>query len=163
MAYRKTVKGDNNSADEMASHNRIFVDFNGAGVVMLAGFFIACCIACIAWMMVARSGLLEFLIETAFIGVFVGAGAIGALFLMRYYSGTRRQLNGDEAERHWQQNVHYTGEHVLVRDPVKNTYTVHNARMIEEVHHHAAPLQISEVAGYSDEEIMPHLNTRNGA
>jgi hypothetical protein len=132
MAYRKTVKGDNNQASEVGSFNRVFIDFNGAGMVILALFVVILVSIAIGWMMVKESGLLAFLVISSFICFFLGAGAIGGLFVVRYWSGTQKQLASDKAAQSWEQLIHYTDSHIISRDP---RLRIENARDIQEVRH----------------------------
>lgn len=82
MSYKKSIKGDNNQASEQFAHNRIFVDFNGAGVVMLAGFVIVLVSAAVAWMILRNGSLLSILIILSFLALFIGAGIVGTCFLV---------------------------------------------------------------------------------
>ncbi len=148
MGYRKNVKGDSNQANEVGSFNRVYVDINGAGVVVAVCFVALLISAAIIWMIVARGGLLTFLIQAAFIGLFLGAGVIGVCFIARYISGTRRQLNSDKAAEAWEKLLHYTDSHVVLMDPRTQTFRIENARDIQEVRHFNDKPQvtISEVA-----------------
>ncbi len=132
MAYRKTVKGDNNQASEVGSFNRVFIDFNGAGPLILALFIVVVISSAIIWMAVKNGGLLALMVELSFVAFFLGAGAVGAMFVIRYYSATQRQLASDKAAQQWEQLIHYTDSHIISRDP---RLRIENARDIQEVRH----------------------------
>lgn len=148
MSYKKQVRGDNNNASELGSFNRVYVDINGAGVVVAVSFVALLVSAAIIWMIVRNGGLLALLVELSFIGFFVGAGVFGACFVVRYISGTRRQLNSDKAAEAWEKLLHYTDSHVVLMDPRTQTFRIENARDIQEVRHFndKPQVQISEVA-----------------
>src|SRR5512142_1120679 len=97
MSYKKSIKGDNNTANEQLAHNRIFIDFHGGGPLILALFIVMLISAALIWMMLRESMLLAFMVIASFVCFFLGAGAIGAMFLVRYWSGTQRQLASDKA------------------------------------------------------------------
>jgi hypothetical protein len=145
--YRKTQKGDNNIANEQLAHNNLFIDFGYGGLVFacITGILI---IAAIIWMAVRNGGLLGTLVSLTIIGFFAGAWIFGILFLMRYASGTRRQLNSDKAAESWEKLLHYTDSHVVLMDPRTQTFRIENARDIQEVRHFNDKPQtvISEVA-----------------
>jgi hypothetical protein len=143
MAYKKTVKGDNNQASEVGSFNRVFIDFNGAGMVILALFVVILVSIALIWMAVKNGRLLAFLVTSSFVCFFLGMGAIGGMFVLRYWSGTRRQLASDKAAQAWQQLVMYTDSHIISKDP---QLRIENARDIQEVRHFNDRPVITEVA-----------------
>lgn len=146
MGYRKDVRGDHNQASEVGSFNRVFIDFNGTGMVILALFVVVLVSIALIWMVVKNGGLLAILVELSFIGFFFGAGVIGVCFVVRYWSGTRRQLNSDKAAQAWEKLVHYTDSHVILLDPKTQTFRIENARDIQEVRHFNDRPVITEVA-----------------
>jgi hypothetical protein len=145
-SYRKQVKGDNNTASEVGSFNRIFIDLNGWPIGMFVLFVIVLISAAIIWMITQRGGLLTFLIQAAFICFFAGAGIVGACFVARYISGTRRQLNSDKAAEAWEKLLHYTDSHIVLLDPKTQTFRIENARDIQEVRHFNDKPVITEMA-----------------
>ncbi len=147
MGYKKTVtvKGDNNtsSASEFGSFNRVYLDMNGWPMAMLVLFIIVLISAAIGWMILKNGSLLAFMIEASFVCFFLGAGAIGAMFVIRYWSGTQRQLASDKAAQQWEQQVLYTPSHIISRVP---NLRIENARDIQEVRHFNDRPQITEQA-----------------
>lgn len=147
MGYKKTVtvKGDNNnsSASEFGSFNRVYVDANGWPVAMGVLFVIVLICAALGWLITHEGGLVAFMITASFICLFLGAGAVGTMFLVRYYSGTKRQLASDKAGMAWEQLVMYTDSHIISRDP---GLRIENGREISEVRHFNDKPMISEYA-----------------
>jgi hypothetical protein len=80
MAYRKSLKGDSNQANEEWSHNRITIVAGGAGIILVC--FVCCLVlAAILWMAIKEGTLFSILIIGAFLAFFLGAGIAGACFL----------------------------------------------------------------------------------
>src|SRR6266699_226544 len=98
MAYRKTQKGDNNQANETASHNRIIMD-TGAGFTIFAMFIVALIIGAIAYMWVAHADVLQTLVVATFIGVFVGGWIVLVQLTRRSISHTTTVIAIDTMAR----------------------------------------------------------------
>jgi hypothetical protein len=80
MAYKKSVRGDSNQANEEWSHNRITIVAGGAGIILVC--FVCCLVlAAILWMAIKEGTLFSILIIGSFLAVFLGAGIVGACFL----------------------------------------------------------------------------------
>ncbi len=143
MSYKKSIKGDNNTANEQLAHNRIFIDFNGGGPLILALFIVVLISAALIWMMLRESMLLAFMVIASFVCFFAGAGAIGGMFVIRYWSATQRQIASDKAAQQWEQLIHYTDSHIIARDP---RLRIENARDVQEIRHYNDRPQITEAA-----------------
>jgi hypothetical protein len=81
MAYSKRIKGDSNQANEEFSHNRIYVEAGISGVILVLFCIILVSVA-IIWMMLRNGSLLSILIVLSFLAVFIGAGIVGACFVV---------------------------------------------------------------------------------
>jgi hypothetical protein len=83
MGYRKSVKGSGNEANEVVSHNRIYVEAGISGVI-LAVFAVIVISSAIIWMMLRNGSLLSTLVTLSFLGVFLGAGIVGVLIMVHF-------------------------------------------------------------------------------
>ncbi len=156
MAYRKTVKGDNNQANEVGSFNHLTIFNDGSGKIIVC-FLIALAIAIIIYLWIAfHLVLLILMFGTTFVLCIVGVSAA-----FRHVSNTRKQHLVNEAEIEWSRLVYRTENLIATFNRSTREITVHNAQEIQEVHHHALPqMQITESASAKN-SLMPKLSDLN--
>lgn len=132
--YRKSLKGDSNQANEEWSHNRITIVAGGAGVIAVC-FVCLLIVAAIVWMMVRAGTLFAILIMGAFLALFVGAGIVGACFVVVRISDMLREvrvnrilaqtvINGElVAYRNGDEWDHLSAQHEMAKLPQHTTVT----------------------------------------
>lgn len=92
MAYKKSIRGDDNQTNEQFAHNRINIHMGGAGM-MLAGFAIVLMSGAVIWMIERNGSLLSILVVLSFIGIFAGATIVGVCFIVAHVSSTIQQVH----------------------------------------------------------------------
>jgi hypothetical protein len=95
MAYKKSIRGDDNQANEQFAHNRITIVMGGAGI-MLVGFVIVLMSAAVVWMVVRNGGLLSILVVLTFVGCFLVAIIYGACFIVVQISTTIQRVQANK-------------------------------------------------------------------
>jgi hypothetical protein len=95
---RKSIHGDDNQQNEIASHNKIH--FSDSGSLQIVTIF-ACLIiiASFGYMALFQAALLSTLVTLTFVGVIVLAWLLALSFLIRHGSTTRTQVAIDKTER----------------------------------------------------------------
>ncbi len=151
MSYKKSVKGENISADEIAAHNHIQIFNDGSGKIIVC-FLILLMIAMLVYLWIAVHLLLVIII----IGSTILLCIVGGSATWRHVSNTRKVHLTNEAEIEWSRIIYQTENLVATLNRSTREITVHNAQQIQEVHHHN-PVQISEVA-QSKNSYMPKLS-----
>jgi hypothetical protein len=137
MSYKKTVKGENISADEIAAHNHIQIFNDGSGKLIVC-FLMLLCIAMIIYLWIAFHLVPLILMFVAVVLLCI----IGGSATWRHVSNTRREHLVNETEIEWSRLVYRTENLIATLNRSTREITVHNAQQIQEVHHHA-PMQIS--------------------
>src|SRR5260370_42453260 len=99
MAYKKNIKGSGNEANEIAAHNRIYIEAGISGVI-LAVFVVVLISAAILWMMLRNGSLLSILIILSFLSVFIGAGIVGTCFIVVRISDALRDVRVNKILAH---------------------------------------------------------------
>lgn len=170
--YHKTVTGNNNEANEVGSFNRIIIDTSGAGVIILALFFIAAAVAIVVFLWIAYHVLLVVMILIVATGTVLFALLLGGSHIVRHISDTSAQVKVNQSQVEWSKIIYTTENLVAHLDRRSQTVNIHNARDIQEVRHfNDKPAQaISETA--SSRQAPPdsldafsqalNRNTRNG-
>src|SRR6266702_3595675 len=151
MSYKKSIKGENISADEIAAHNHIQIFNDGSGKIIVC-FLMVLVVGMIIYLWIMVHALLVLMI----IGSSVIAMVIGGSATWRHVSHTRKEHLVNEAEIEWSRIIYQTENLVATLNRSTREITVHNAQQIQEVHHHN-PVQISEVA-QSKNSYMPKLS-----
>ncbi len=120
MAFKKSIKGDENTQTESLSHNRVMIE-GGGSVLVLVCFFIVLTVASIIFMALAHLELLEALIVATFVGVFVCAWIMLVTWTIRQVSASKTAVIVDETLRHHAlieaQVIHATDHYILYKDP----------------------------------------------
>src|SRR5438270_1740936 len=93
MSYKKSVKGENISADEIAAHNHIQIFNDGSGKIIVC-FLILLTVALIAYLWIAFHLLLIVII----LGSTFLLCVVGGSTTWRHVSNTRKQHLVNEAE-----------------------------------------------------------------
>ena len=151
MSYKKSVKGENISADEIAAHNHIQIFNDGSGkIIVLFLIVLASAAILYLWFMV------HLLIVLIIVGSSILACIVAGSATWRHVSHTRKEHLVNEAEIEWSRIIYQTENLVATLNRSTREITVHNAQQIQEVHHHN-PVQISEVA-QSKNSYMPKLS-----
>lgn len=134
MSYRKNVKGSNIESNETASHNRIYIEAGISGLVLVL-FCIGLVTSAIVWMIARQGALFSFLIVASFLSLFVGAGVVGACFLVVRVSDALRAvrvnkilsttvINGElVAYRNGEEWEHLSAQHEMAKLPQHTTVT----------------------------------------
>ncbi len=152
MSYKKSVKGENISADEIAAHNHIQIFNDGSGRIIVC-FCIVLMTAALVYLWIMVHVLLVFII----VGASILACVIGVSATWRHVSHTRKEHLVNEAEIEWSRLVYKTENLIATLNHSTREITVHNAQEVSIQHHHAAPpMQISEVA--QSKNYMPKLS-----
>ena len=151
MSYKKSVKGDNISADEIAAHNHIQIFNDGSGKIIVC-FLMLLFIAMIVYLWIVFHILLVILM----FGVLAILCVVGGSAAWRHVSNTVKVHKTNQAEIEWSRILYQTENLIATLNRSTREITVHNAQQIQEVHHHA-PMQISEVA-QSKQSYMPKLS-----
>jgi hypothetical protein len=149
--YKKQVRGENISADEIAAHNHIQIFNDGSGKIIVC-FCLVLITGCLVYLWIA----VHLLIVAIIIGSSILAIVVGVSATWRHVSNTRKQHLVNEAEIEWSKIIYQTENLVATLNRSTREITVHNAQQIQEVHHHA-PVQISEFA-QSHTSLMPKLS-----
>ena len=120
MAFKKSIKGDQNEQYEQLSHNRITVEGGPAAVVLII-FLCILATASIVLMAVIHLDLLESLIVATFVGVFICGWIVLLALTIRHVSATKTAVAVDATRRTralFEQDVIYAAEaYILYRDP----------------------------------------------
>ncbi len=98
MAFKKSIKGDDNEQVEKLSHNRITIE-GGSSAMLIVAFICTLVLASIVFMALVHLQLLEALIVASFVGGFVCMWIIGISFTYRQVSAARTQVAVDEVAR----------------------------------------------------------------
>ena len=148
MAFKKEVKGDNNSANEIVAHNRVnfIIDTGGAGVILLIIFLLLLLIATLIFLWTTYHTLLIALVLALVIGAVLFAIVLGISCTVRHLSDTRKRHRINNAAVKWAEMLHCTDSHIAWIDP---RIRIENNRIIEEVRHYnqgqpQIPGQVSE-------------------
>lgn len=151
-SYKKSVKGENISADEIGAHNYIQVFNDGSGKIIVCFFLLLATVA-LAYLWITMHVLLVVLM----IGAIVVFSIIGVSAAVRHISNTRRQHLENEAAIEWSRILYRTETMVATLNRATHEITVHNAQEVSIQHHHAAaPMQITEHA--ESKSLMPKLS-----
>src|SRR6266702_757166 len=152
MSYKKSIKGENISADEIAAHNHIQIFNDGSGKIIVCFLILLASAALLyLWIMV------HLLLVLIIIGSSILACVIGVSATWRHVSHTRKEHLVNEAEIEWSRLVYRTENLIATLNRSTREITVHNAQEVSIQHHHAAaPVQISEVA--QSKSYMPKLS-----
>jgi hypothetical protein len=129
MAYRKTVKGDNNEANEQFAHNSISIFNDGSGKIVVCFLIVLVC-AMIVYLWIAVHVLLVIII----IGAAIIFSVIGVSYTWRHVSHTRKLHRVNEAEVEWAKIIYIT-ENLIAHLDRSGNVNIHNARDIQEVRH----------------------------
>ena len=156
MSYKKSVKGENISADEIAAHNHIQIFNDGSGRII-----VCFCIVLMTAALVYLWFMVHLLIVLIIIGSSILACVIGVSATWRHVSHTRKEHLVNESEIQWSKILYKTETLVATLNRRTGVVEVHNAQEVSIQHHHAAPLQISENASF-DDDIMPPFKMGNG-
>ena len=120
MAFKKSIRGDQNEQNEQLSHNRITVEGGPAAVVLII-FLCILATASIVLMAVIHLALLESLIVATFVGVFVCGWIVLLALTIRHVSATKTAVAVDATRRTralFEQDVIYASDaYILYRDP----------------------------------------------
>lgn len=149
--YRKTVSGDNNEANEVGSFNHIQIFNDGSGKIIVC-FLMVLVTAMIVYLWI----MVHLLLVTMIVGSSVIAMVIGVSSAWRHVSHTRKEHLVNESEIEWSKIVYQTENLVATLNRSTREITVHNAQQIQEVHHHQAPVQITE--NTQNGSLMPKLS-----
>jgi hypothetical protein len=95
MAYKKSIRGDDNQSNEQFAHNRVTIVMGGAGI-MLVGFLIVLMSAAVIWMVVSNGGLLSTLVMLTFVGCFLVAIVYGGCFIVVLISSTIQRVQSNK-------------------------------------------------------------------
>jgi hypothetical protein len=134
MAYRKHIVGDQNQANETASHNRIQLE-TGSGFKVLAIFFCIVCTACIIFVAVLNLRLVESLVIATFVGVVVSGWLFLISFTARNISATKTSLDVDAAIRTHallERNVIYATDHYILYKDQDGAYQFQGSVTVNE-------------------------------
>ena len=144
MAFKKSIRGDQNEQNEQLSHNRITVEGGPAAVVLI----IFCCIlatASIILMAIIHLTLLESLVAATFVGVFVCGWIVLLALTIRHVSATKTAVAVDATRRTralFEQDVIYASDaYILYRDP-DGSYQFRGTVHVDE-HRQFLPKEIS--------------------
>src|SRR5260221_3993974 len=88
MAFKKSIRGDDNQQNEQLSHNRIVVE-GGSAALVLVIFLCILATASIILMAIIHLDLLEALVVASFIGFFVCGWVILVALTIRHVSATK--------------------------------------------------------------------------
>lgn len=120
MAFKKSIKGDDNTQTESLSHNRVVIE-GGGSVLVLVCFFIVLATACIIFMAIFHLELLESLIVATFCGVFLSGWILLIAWTRRMWSASKTAIIIDETLRQAAyieaQVIHATDHYILYKDP----------------------------------------------
>ena len=155
MAFKKVVRGDNNNAAELGSHNRVNVilDTNGAGVVTLVWFFILSIIAIVAFLWFFFHVLLLILFLSVIVGFVAFLCVFGASVLIRHISETKMHVKVNAEQEKWAGKVYVTDSVVASIEGV----LIHNGRDIQEIRHFDNKPAAAIVDASVDQEMAPSL------
>jgi hypothetical protein len=123
MAYRKSIRGDDNQQNEQLSNNRIsrVIIEGGGSLLILTVFFVTLTTASILFMALVHLALLESLLVATFVGFFVCGWVMLLAFTIRQVSAARTAVAVDatlRARAAVEQDVIYAAEsYILFRDP----------------------------------------------
>ena len=148
--YKKQVRGENISADEIAAHNHIQI-FNDGSAKIIVCFLILLATCALVYLWIA----VHFLIVIMIVGSSILACVIGISATWRHVSHTRKEHLVNEAEIEWSKIVYTTENLIAVRNRATQEIHISNAQQVQEVHHHQ-PVQISETA--QSKSYMPKLS-----
>ncbi len=144
MAFKKSIRGDDNQQNEQLSHNRIVVE-GGSAALVLVIFLCILATASIILMAIIHLDLLEALVVASFIGFFVCGWVILVALTIRHVSATKTAVAVDETVRSralFEQNVIYASEgYILYRDP-DGSYQFRGTVHVDE-HRQFLPKEIS--------------------
>lgn len=93
-AFRKSVKGNDNEANEEFSHNRITVNFNGAGPLIFVLFVAGLITSAIIWLVIHFGGLLLLSLLALWI-----VAALGSIWLLGVWVYARTGIMLSERRR----------------------------------------------------------------
>lgn len=131
---RKSIKGDDNEQNEIASHNRISFSDSGS-LKLLTIYLCAVATAAVVFVGIVHLVLLETLVVSSVVGIVVLAWIIALSFTIRHVSTTRTSVAVDETERSQAQIkadiLHATENYILWRDP-DGSYQFRGSTMITE-------------------------------
>ena len=120
MAFKQSIKGDDNQQTESLSHNRVVIE-GGGSVLILVCWLIVLATASIVFMALAHLELLEALIVCTFVGVFLAGWWMLVAWTRRVVSASKTAIAVDETLRHHAlieaQVIHATDHYILYRDP----------------------------------------------
>lgn len=122
-SYRKAIKGDGNEAYEEFSHNRVTINFNGAGVVMFVAFLIVLLGAAIIWLVVNFGNLLALSLLALWIVAVLGAIWLGTVFVV---SRTGILLSERRRARHHERLI-TSGEVSFYLQPLAPDFNIYAA------------------------------------
>lgn len=154
MSYKKSVKGENISADEIAAHNNVQVFNDGSGKIIVC-FLIVLVVGMIVYLWI----MVHLLLVLIIVGSSILACIVGVSATWRHVSHTRKEHLVNEAEIEWSRILYQTENLIATLNRSTREITIHNAQQIQEVHHHA-PVQISEAA--QSKSYMPKLSDLQG-
>jgi hypothetical protein len=155
MSYKKSVKGENISADEIAAHNHIQIYNDGSGKLIVC-FMMVLVTAALVYLWLAVNALLVAII----IGSAIVLSVVGASSAWRHVSNTRKQHLVNEAEIEWSKIIYHTETLVATLNKRTQEVNVVNAQQIAVTHHHNATTMIGEGSVVDDDEPMPPMQTR---
>ncbi len=147
MAYRKSIRGDDNQQNEQLSNNRIsrVIIEGGASLLILTVFFIVLATASIIFMALVHLALLEILIAATFVGFFLCLWVIALAFTIRQASAAKTAVAVDATLRTRalvEQDVIFAGEsYILYRDP-DGSYQFRGTVHVDE-HRQFLPMQVN--------------------
>ncbi len=144
MAFKKSIKGDDNTQTEQLSHNRVVIE-GGGSVLVLVCFFIVLTVASIIFMALAHLELLEALIVATFVSVFLCGWILLVAWTWRMVSASKTAVAVDVTLRSRalvEQNVIYASDaYILYRDP-DGTYQFRGTVHVDE-HRQFLPREIA--------------------
>lgn len=117
---RKSIVGDENQQNEIASHNKIH--FSDSGSLQIVTIFLCVLVlASIVFMAILHTALFSMLIVVSFIGFFGLLWIVALSFTVRHVSSTHAAVSIDRSQRGRAQLeadvIHATDHYILWRDP----------------------------------------------
>jgi hypothetical protein len=147
MAYRKSIRGDQNEQNEQLSNNRIsrVIIEGGGSLLILTVFSVLLVTTSIIFMAFVHLALLESLIVASFVGFFLCLWIVALAFTIRQVSAAKTAVAVDTVTRNHAATeaavIYASEQYILYRDP-DGTYQFRGTVHVDE-HRQFLPIQVN--------------------
>lgn len=123
MGYRKSVKGNDNEANEEFSHNKVQINIDGAGPLVFVLFIAALVTAAIVWLVIHFGGLLLVSLLALWL-----VAATGGIWLLGVWIYTRTGIMLSERRRaRNHERLIESGEVSFYLQPLSPDFTIYGS------------------------------------